>query len=450
MLKRRISAFGLMIMLAGCAGRAVAPLPAGPAAQGAAPGVNLRTAAKKKTSPIQHVVIIIQENRSFDNLFQGLKGADTVSSGQNSHGQTVPLTPVSLAAPYDIEHLSFDYFAACNGTGSLPGTNCRMNGFDLENYAGTPYGYVPHSETKPYFALAKQYSVGDRMFTSHIDASFVSHQYIIAGQSESVVDLPTSTWGCAGGPSDTVTTITQQRTIGPSVFPCFDETTLADEIDNAGLTWHYYDQDNAGGSFNGYMAIKHILDGPDWTKDVVPNAAQFITDVGNGQLSNVTWITPSFKDSDHAGERSKAGPAWVASLVNAVGSSKYWNSTAIFIFWDDWGGWYDHVPPPHVDYDGLGIRVPLIVVSPYAKKGYVSHVQFEHGSILRFVENTFGLAQLAASDTRATPPNDCFNFNKPPRAFGVIPSDLPPQYFVHQPYDTEPADDDRPIHGRRL
>jgi phospholipase C len=449
MLNRRITAFGLTVALAGCAGRAVTPLPAA-SAYGASQTAPAQTFAKKKTSPIQHVVIIIQENRSFDNLFQGLKGADTVSSGLNSLGQTVPLTPVSLAAPYDIEHLSFDYFAACNGTGSLPGTNCQMNGFDQENFAGTPYGYVPHSETKPYFALAKAYGVGDRMFTSHIDASFVSHQYIIAGQAENAVDLPTAAWGCGGGPSDTEPTLTAQRAIGPTISPCFDPPTLADEIDKAGLTWRYYDQQNAGGDFNGYMAIKHIIDGPDWTKDVDPNAADFITDVGNGLLTNVTWITPSFKNSDHAGERSKSGPAWVASLVNAVGTSKFWNSTAIFIFWDDWGGWYDHVPPPHVDFDGLGIRVPLVVVSAYSKKGFVSHTQYEHGSILRFVENTFGLGQLAASDMRATPPTDFFNFNKAARPFAAIPSDLPPAYFLHQPLDKEPADDDRPIQGRKF
>ena len=103
----------------------------------------------------------------------------------------------------------------------------------------------------------------------------------------------------------------------------------------------------------------------------------------------------------------------MASVVNAIGESQYWDSTAIFVFWDDWGGWYDPEPPAYVDYDGLGIRVPMIVISAYAKKGHVAHVHYEHGSILKFVEDQFGLGRLAASDTRATSPEkDCFNFNQ--------------------------------------
>ncbi len=121
---------------------------------------------------------------------------------------------------------------------------------------------------------------------------------------------------------------------------------------------------------------------------------------------------------------SKTGPSWVTSVVNAIGQSQYWNSTAIFVFWDDYGGWYDPQPPAYVDYDGLGMRLPMIIISPYAKKGYVSHTQYEHGSILKFVEDQFGLGRLAASDTRANSPADAFDFNKPPRKFKVDPGPL--------------------------
>ncbi len=96
----------------------------------------------------------------------------------------------------------------------------------------------------------------------------------------------------------------------------------------------------------------------------------------------------------------------MASLVNAIGQSKYWNNTAIFIFWDDYGGWYDPEPPAYIDYDGLGIRVPMVIVSAYAKKGYVSHVHYEHGSILKFVEDQFGLGRLSASDTTCHLPRE--------------------------------------------
>ena len=128
--------------------------------------------------------------------------------------------------------------------------------------------------------------------------------------------------------------------------------------------------------------------------------------------------------------------------MNAVGGSRFWPSTAIFVMWDEWGGWYDHVPPPQVDYDGLGIRVPLLVISPYAKKNYVSHVQYEHGSLLRFIEDQFGLAHLAASDARAnSPANDCFDFSQPPRAFKKIPAAVPAEFFLTQPPDTRIPDD---------
>ncbi len=371
---------------------------------------------------IQHVVIIVQENRSFDNLFQGYPGADTVSQGLNSQGQTVQLQPISLAADYDIEHLARDMFAACDGTGSLPGTDCRMDAFDKEYLVGKgpanpEYGYVPAKESKPYFDIAQQYVVGDRMFASHVDASFVSHQYLVAAQANSGVDLPSAQWACGGGKNDMENTLTAQRTYGQPQPTCRNYRTLADELDAAAIPWRFY-ANTLTDSLLAYGAVKHIRYGPDWAADVVAPSQQFITDVGNGELAGVTWITPSCANSDHAGCLGKGGPAWVTSLVNAVGESRFWSTTAIFVMWDEWGGWYDHVAPPTLDYDGLGFRVPLVVVSPYAKKNYVSHVQYEHGSILRFAEDTFGLPQLAASDARATSPAaDCFDFSKPPRKF---------------------------------
>jgi phospholipase C len=126
----------------------------------------------------------------------------------------------------------------------------------------------------------------------------------------------------------------------------------------------------------------------------------------------------------------------VASVVNAVGESKFWDSTAIFVQWDDWGGLYDPVPPPYKDYDGLGFRVPLIVISPYARQNRVSHVQYETASVLRFVEDVFGLAQLSASDARATSPAaDCFDFSQQPRKYVPIQSPQDASFFLNQPLD---------------
>ncbi len=150
----------------------------------------------------------------------------------------------------------------------------------------------------------------------------------------------------------------------------------------------------------------------------VGSASQVIVNVAQGKLAGVAWVTPTCQNSDHAACGSATGPQWAAGVVNAIGESPFWNSTAIFVMWDEWGGWYDHVPPPHLDFDGLGFRVPLLVISPFANRGYVSHVQYEHGSLLRFIEDRFGLAQMAASDQRAnSPASDCFDFAQAPRTF---------------------------------
>jgi phospholipase C len=277
------------------------------------------------------------------------------------------------------------------------------------------------------------------MFTSHLDASsFISHQYIIRGNASSSVDYPSSTWGCDGGPSDQVNTINSQRQIGSPIQPCYDSQTLGDELDTAKLSWGYYTASiyGDGNIWNAYQAISHIRYGKDWDRNVITPQSKFLGVVSSGKLPVVSWVTPTCENSDHAGCGSNTGPAWVTSLVNAVGESKYWKSTAIFIMWDEYGGWYDHVAPQMVDYDGLGMRVPLVIISPYAKKGYVSHVQFEHGSILRFTEDQFGLPRLAASDTRAnSPEDDCFDFTQKPRKFKPFTASLDTKGILAQPPD---------------
>ena len=409
------------------------------------------------TQKIQHVVIVIQENRSFNDLFYGFPGARTATYGRDSRGRRIKLQPIGLETTWDLDHSSYSFFSACNGRGSFPGTECRMNGFNREyvgcghsNYPPCPiehpqYAYVPHHETKPYFDMARQFVLADRMFASNFDASsFISHQYAIAAQASSAVNYPRSAWGCEGGPADTIGTVTQQRTLyGGYIRTCFDHPTLGDELDRAGLSWGFYAAYYSSGYLNiwsAYQAIKHIYYGPDWRNDILPNTS-FFDDVAHGRMRAVSWITPDCANSDHAGCGSNTGPSWVASIVNAVGESKYWNSTAMFIFWDDYGGWYDPVPPPLEDYDGLGMRLPLIIISPYAKKGYVSHVQYEHGSILKFAEDVFGLPRLSASDARAnSPAQDAFDFNGPPRKFHKITAPHDMQYFLHQQADPRPPD----------
>jgi len=430
------AALGFVLALTGCTmGQQTLPYMRDAAALRALDG----TGAGK----ISHVVFIVQENRSFDNLFHGYPGADTVDSGKNSIGKRIRLRPVKLSLQFQVAHDATAMFVACDGRQILPGTDCRMDGFNKEAAYGGPkndqYVYVPQSDAQPYWDMAHEWVVGDNTFQSQLDESFVAHQYVIAAQAASSVNLPFSNWGCGGGKIDVVNTITQNRMIfGHLIHPCYDYTTLGDELDKAKLSWRFYASrygsasDDDGAVWSSYQAVRHIRYGPDWKKDVLSPNWRFITDVRSGNLANFTWITPVCDDSDHSNCGGGYGPSWVAALVNTVGKSKFWDSTAIFVIWDDWGGMYDHVPPPYEDYDGLGFRVPLLVISPFAKKDHVSHVQYETASVLRFAEDLFGLGQLAAADKRAaSPAKDCFDFNQKPRAFEKIAAPEPPSFFMH-------------------
>jgi phospholipase C len=415
-----------------------------PALPSAAANGMLATPAGK----VEHVVYVVQENRSFDDLFQGYPGADTVSTGKSSYGP-VKLQPISLSTAYEIDHSAEAMFLACDGTGKLPGTHCMMDAFNREHLYGGPehgqYGFVPHNETKPYFDMAHEWVLADKMFASQLDESFVAHQYVIAAQADASVDVPDFYWGCPGGRTDSVSTLTHERTYGKSQRPCFDYETLGDELDAAGLPWRFYTSKYTkpySGLWSGYQAIRHIFQGPDWKKDVIVPQKRFLTDVAAGKLASFTWITPLCPNSDHLACGGGFGPSWVTSVVNAVGESKFWKNTVIFVQWDDWGGMYDHVPPPYRGYDGVGFRVPLLVISPYAKKNYVSHVQYETASVLRFAEDLFGLAQLAAADARATSPAaDCLDFTQKPRKFVPIKAPKGPAFFLTQPADPRIPDE---------
>ncbi|MGB6600547.1 MAG: alkaline phosphatase family protein [Candidatus Cybelea sp.] len=462
-----------MLVIAGCRGITGSGPSMFPAV--VRPGAASIPLARSPLGKIKHIVIVVQENRSFNDLFYGFIGAKTVKYGYDSKNEKVTLQPIGLATKWDVEHNSQGFTAACNGTGKIPGTDCRMNGFDKETWTCRqigrpkcpikypPYSYVPHSETAPYFSMGHQYVLADEMYASNFDASsYVSHQYIIAAQANQALNYPAANWGCPGGTPDTIPWIREKpvtREPAGYLTDCFDYKTLGDELDDKGDPWAFYanslgkasndgktcgkgaqDEYIEHGVWSSYQAIKHICYGRDWNKDIIDPPAQFLTDVKNGQLRDVTWITPLEVNSDHPRSDSDTGPSWVASVVNAVGESPFWDSTAIFIFWDDYGGFYDPEPPKYVDYDGLGIRIPLLIISPYAKKGFVSHTHYEHGSILEFVEDRFGLPRLAATDRRAASLNNCFDFSKPPRKFVPIKSKYDEDFFLHQLPDYRPPD----------
>jgi phospholipase C len=225
-----------------------------------------------------------------------------------------------------------------------------------------------------------------------------------------------------------------------------DHETLTDEMDaaNPPVTWRYY-APSPGSIWTAPTAIQHMCGvgtagvgtnggsctGPDYIttgatpKVVVTESSQsdpypqVLTDIANNQLQQVSWVIPAGQFSDHAYSNTGCGPSWVTTVVNAIGASSYWNNTVIIVTWDDWGGWYDHVPPPQV-IDGF--RVPIMVISPYiTKSGYISHNTHDFGSILLYMENTFGLPSLGFADAYAPDDlSDFLNLSQPPIGFTTI------------------------------
>jgi phospholipase C len=430
--------------------------------------ISLGTTVVHAQAPRDHhhdllnVVVIFQENRTPDNLFGSnpnfLPGVDIATSGVNSQGQTIPLTAVPLANNYDLSH-AHSAFVAMYANGNMTGADkvavtCQKGASGCPP-ANPQFKYVDNSTgiLNPYFQLAEQYTFGDRMFQTNQGPSFPAHQFIISGTSAPSagsdlfaaenpggVTNANGNTGCTAPAGEYVKLIDPSGSEAQKAYPCYDHQTLADLLDNAGVSWRYY-APSAGSIWTGPNAIQHLRFGSDWDNDVVLKPAQVLTDIANGQLANVSWVIPTGQESDHPLGNQGLGPSWVASIVNAIGQSQYWDNTVIIITWDDWGGWYDHVAPTIINSYEYGFRVPLIVVSPFARQGYVSHVTHDFGSILHFIEQVYRLPSLGYADALADDLSDCFDFHRH-NAFHKISAPHNAKYFVNDKSKPEDPDDD--------
>jgi phospholipase C len=404
------------------------------AAASATTTVPIKVGFTASGSPILHVVVIMQENRTFDNLFNGFPGADSAQSGMDK-GKEVPLSPIPLAGTGSLDNSHLGWWRDWD--------NGKMDGFAMTWTSDPlyPYSYVPSNQVQPYWTLATQYTLADRMFQSNTGPSFDAHLYMIAGQSGGADENPTGAVnGCDAPAGTTVAMIGPNGTDLPGVFPCFDFQTMADLLDAKGMTWRYYSLET-GLILSPFEAIRHIFYAEDLRSNFISPQTQVLTDIANGQLAEVTWVTPDFTHSDHPGSNSNEGPDWVASIVNAIGASPFWNSTAIFINWDDWGGWYDHVVPPQIDNMGPGFRTPLIVVSPYAKRGYVSHQVYETASLITFMEKNFDLPNLGARDATANDLLDCFDYTQTATPFAAVKTKVTADMLMREKPSGPPDND---------
>jgi phospholipase C len=455
--------------------------------------------ANAQISRFQHVVVIVQENRTPDNLFQGLctppygsasRCSTTAATGlydiqtanwldkSSSTGVSQP-SGIPLANKYDLSHAHSAFTTMCDANPST--ALCKMDGAAGITCSGAcpqkpQFRFVlnPHALLDPYLTMATQYGWANLMFQTNQGPSFPAHQFLFGGTSApSAADDAagifasenmsgtSSVAGCAA-PAGTTVELISPTGENSKVYPCFEHQTMGDLL-TSGLTWRYY-APSAGSIWTAPNAIDHICQptrmggkcaGTDWTNNVDLTPADVLRDISSCNLRSVSWVIPTGANSDHASVNDGGGPSWVASIVNAIGNSKscdantgYWSNTAIFITWDDWGGWYDHEPPviltqPEGDYQ-YGFRVPLIVVSAYTSAGTINNVRHDFGSILRFVEFNFGISQgaLNFADARAsTDLTEFFDLTRSPRVFQTISARKTAYFFLHDRRKATDPDD---------
>jgi phospholipase C len=354
-----------------------------------------------------------------------------VDAGYDSAGNRIPLVATHLMVPYDPRHHYEDWIADFAGG--------AMSGFDKAHFsrAGAPpnfaYSYAMRSDVQPYWDLAAEGALADAFFDDHRSGSFAGHQFTIAGASGPIdgadpdyyaAENPSGGQTCddkGTGKAINIRTGAEDKTY----TTCLDYQTLADRIVAKHHTWRYYVEASRMTSsyVSGYAVVKHIRNDPEQWKNVVSPAAAVLDDARNGTLADVSWVIGKYVDSDHAGQDvpSSNGPNWVASVFNAVGEGPEWNSSVVVLLYDDWGGWYDEVPPK-VQFNAFepGFRLPFVAVSAYARRGYVSHATHYTGSLLHFIETAFGLDSLGTSDARSDDLADLFDYTQAPLPYVPI------------------------------
>jgi phospholipase C len=405
-------------------------------------------------SYIKHVVVIIQENRSFENLFAGFPGANAPMYGYIGD-KRIKLHSVSFLPLVNLDH---DFQPAVTAWNHGKMNRFDVNGIDSGLGRTYPYAYLDHTQSAPYWSMARQYVLADHMFPVIFGPSYPAHLSLIAGttnlsKTQAEVDNPIGgPWGCDASPGTYTFVLDPKRKISVGPFPCFDQfRTMADTLDAAHVSWKYYAPplftEKGGELWSSFDSIKAVRYGPDWHKNVISPQTQILSDAKRGKLPGVSWVIPDWVWSDHPSSGSVLGPSWVSAVVNAIGRGPDWKSTAIIVVWDDWGGWYDNVPPPQLDFRGLGIRVGCIIISPYARHGYVSHTFYQFGSILKFEEQVFGLPVLGPesegyTDGRSNSLVDSFDFMQKPSVFKPIKAPYPARAFLEMAPSLRPPDTD--------
>ncbi len=381
------------------------------------------------STPIKHLVVLMQENHTFDNYFGTYPGANGIPAGTE-----MPVDPSNPAAgyivPWHIGNATITDLSHSASTFRDQYDNGKMDGFvsalNSRNQDGKlTMGYYNEQDIPYYWNLADNFVLFDQFFSSAKDGSFANHMYWVAGIP------PVAPKGV--NLSDVLANI-------PTIF---------DRLQAAGVSWKFYVQNydptityrNEGASGNRASQViwvpllnfDRFIDDPNLSSHIV-DLDQYYIDLHNDTLPSVAYIVPSGA-SEHPPSSLASGQRFVKAIIQELMRSTAWDSSAFILAYDDWGGWYDHVTPTQVDQYGYGPRVPVILVSPYAKAGYIDHTVLDFTSVLKFIEQNWNISPLAARDGNANNFSSAFDFNQSPR----LPIFLPLSRLSAAPAKKDPS-----------
>ena len=380
-------------------------------------------AAPHANNPIKHIVIMLKENRTFDNLFGTFPGADGATTYKDPKGVVHPLNHQPNAVQ-DIDH-SYSAFQTAYDHGKMDGFSQILNAIQLIGTLKVDIAdsQFYQSDIPNYWQYAQHFSLPDHFFYTIRGPSFPNHLFTIAATDDDVNSNPSLSekysqrWGCDAQAGTFVTELHANGTV-TSAFPCFTFPTLGDLLTSHGISWKYYApaQDKPGYEWSIYNAIKDIRTTSQWQTHVV-NYDQFARDAAAGTLPTVSWLVQPTDVSDHPGTSICTGENFTVQQINAImHNHTLWSSTALFLTWDDFGGFYDHYKPSQgpnglIEY---GFRAPMLVISPYAKPHFIDNTFYTLPSILKFAETVLGLPSLGGLDKQANDMFNAFNFNQKP------------------------------------
>jgi phospholipase C len=366
-------------------------------------------------SKIKHVVFVLLENRTYDNIFGRFPGGAGATTAQVPGLGTVALRHAPLFDWHDIDHEYGNAVRAVDG-GKMDGF-ARNPGGNL-NGDLMAYQQYAQSDIPNFWSYASHFTLGDHMFSAMLGPTFPNHLYSVAAQSGGVVTNPQNNggpgWGCDSSPGAYTLRLDSAGRLQKG-GTCFTFPSMADVMQRIKVGWRYYAafRPDAGYFFSTLDAIRSIRDTPLWGGHV-KDQSSFEADARQGKLPAFSWVTPTYLDSSHPPFSICSGENWFVDKMNALMAGPDWSSTAVFLVWDDYGGFYDHVPPPVVDSYGYGPRVPLLVISPYARPGAIVHTTYDFESVLKTAEELFKLPSLTDRDRKARDLLDAFNFAQQP------------------------------------